>query len=81
MYFMYIHTHLLHYLHTITETEDNTFLCCTHQVGFAMLVEIYAMDRATDLFILKHTLSSIAKRNDCYTITSNRNTCHHIIHI
>ena len=35
-----LHTHLPHDLHAIAETEDDTFLLCTHDVSTGVFIEV-----------------------------------------
>ena len=75
------HTHLLHNFHSIAETEDNAFLCSTHNMCSIVLIEVQATDRAAHFLVLKHTLCSIAEWYDTHSFTSDRHTCSQIVHI
>ena len=76
-----VHTHLLHNLHTIAETEHDTFLCSSYDMGTIMLGKAQATDRTAHFTILQYALCSISKRNDLHAIAANRHTGSQIVHI
>ncbi len=81
MNLLYVHTHLLHDLHTIAEAEDDAFLCGSYDVCTVVLVEVDAMDRTTDLLVFEDTLSAIAEGDNLHAITSDRYTGSKVVHV
>ena len=59
-----VHTHLFHNLHTVAEGEDDALLSCTDDMSLRVLIEVQTVDRTADFLVLKHTLGTIAERNN-----------------
>ena len=66
-----VHTHLLHYLHAITEGENDSLLSGPQQVGTSVFVEVQPMEGASGLAVFKHTLSTIAEGQDGKAVAAN----------
>ena len=76
-----IHTHLLHDLHTVAETEYDTLLRSSHEMSLGVFVEVHAMDRASHLTVLENTLSTISERDDGHALATDGDISHHIVHL
>ena len=81
MDFLNVHTHLLHDFHAIAETEYNTFLRSTYDVGTIMLVEVQATDRTTHFLVFKHSFCSISEWNDLDSFTADGYLRSQLVHI
>ena len=79
--FLDVHTHLLHDFHTIAETEYDTLLSCTYDVGTVVLGEAQATDRTTYFSVLQYTFSTISEWDNLHAVATDWHTGCQIIHI
>ena len=81
MNFVYLHAHLLHYLHTITEREHDALLCCPDEVCTVVLVEVNTTNGTSHLLIFQNTLSTIAKGNHRDAFRTDGHRCGKVVHL
>ena len=58
------HAHVLHDVDALLEREHDAFMGGTDEMGLAVDVEVDALDRATDVLVLKDALCTVAERYD-----------------
>ena len=46
-----------------------------------MLVEVDAVDAATNLAVLQHTLGTVSERNDAHALGTDGDVSHHVVHL